>query len=138
MNPAPMPYVTALYAGVFALLLIVLGLRVVTMRRSLNVGLGDGGEERLARAIRVHGNAVEWGLVVLLLMLVAELNRASGLMLHCCGVVFVVGRVLHAFGLNQSSKRSRGRVLGMIATMAVLVVLALWNIWAFLRVAAIV
>jgi len=137
MNPAPMPFVTALYAGLFALLLVVFGLRVVGMRRGLKVGLGDGGDDRLTRAIRIHGNAVEWGMVVLVLLLVAELNRAPHVLLHVCGVLFILGRLLHAVGLMRSQGASQGRVLGMVATVAVTVVLALWNVVAFLRVAAV-
>jgi uncharacterized membrane protein YecN with MAPEG domain len=137
MNAAPMPYVTALYAGLFAILLVFLGLRVTLLRRSFKVGLGDGGEGRLARAIRVHANAVEWGVVVLLLLLIAEQNRASAVLLHLCGAVFILARVFHALGLTRSSNRSPGRAMGMVATVAVVIVLALWNIWAFLRVAAV-
>jgi uncharacterized membrane protein YecN with MAPEG domain len=137
MSPAPMPYITALYAGLFALILVFLGVRVIVMRRDFKVGIGDGGQERLARGIRVHGNAVEWGVAALLLLLVAELTRAPVIMLHCCGAVFIVARVLHSVGLTQTSSRSSGRALGMVATVLVIIVLALWNIWAFLRVAAV-
>jgi uncharacterized protein len=137
MNPAPMPHITALYAGLFALFLVLLGLRVVMLRRSFKVGIGDGGEERLARAIRAHGNAVEWGVLGLVLLLIAELNRASGVMLHSCGTIFFLARVLHAFGLTRSHGRSLGRVLGTIGTIAIVIILALWDIGAFVRVASV-
>ena len=136
MNPAPMPAITALYAAIVAFLLIALGTRVVTMRRRLRVGLGDGGQGSLQQAVRVHGNAVEWALPVLLLLLVAELNRASPVMLHGCGIALVVGRLLHAVGVSARPGASFGRVYGMLITIATLAVLAVFDLTAFLRTLA--
>lgn len=133
MIPPPMPVVTALYTAVVALLLLVFAVRVSRFRRSLGVGIGDGGHEALARAIRVHANAVEWALPVLFLLLVAELNRASPLLLHACGVALIVARVLHGLGLSRRSGVSTGRFAGTAITWIVLIVLALWDAWAFVR-----
>jgi uncharacterized membrane protein YecN with MAPEG domain len=80
--------VTALYAGLCALLLLVLAAQISRHRMTLKVGLGDGGHPPLMRAVRVHGNAVEWMLPMLLLLLIAELNHASQWFLHACGIVF--------------------------------------------------
>ena len=135
MNPAPMPYVTALYACVLALLLIALAVRVSRSRMKLGIGIGDGGDGRLARAIRVHANAVEWTLPMLLLLIVAELNRASPLLLHVCGVAFVVARVVHAIGLSRSAGSSTGRFSGTVVSWIVIVVLAVWDGAAFVRFA---
>jgi uncharacterized membrane protein YecN with MAPEG domain len=135
MNPAPMPYVTALYAGLSGVLLLVLGARVSQLRRRFGVGIGDGGNPALARAIRVHGNAVEWLLPALLLLLVAELNRAAPLLLHAAGAAIVVGRVLHAAGLSGATGYSFGRFAGSGISWLAVLALALWNLWAFLRVA---
>ncbi len=54
------------------LLLLVLAARVSAGRRRFRVGLGDGGNAELQRAIRVHANAVEWALPVLVLYLVVQ------------------------------------------------------------------
>jgi uncharacterized protein len=137
MNPAPMPYVTALYAGLCGLLVVALGFRVTLLRRALKVGIGDGGDPRLARAVRVHANAVEWGLLALLLLLVAEENRAAPGLLHACGIALIVGRVLHAVGLGGSSGPSLGRTIGTVLTLAAVIALAWWNILTFVRVAAV-
>lgn len=133
MNPAPMPLVTALYAGIFALLLVALALLVSRRRRRMGIGLGAGGDAQLERAIRVHANAVEWGLPLLLLLLIAEENRASHLLLHACGIVFILARIIHAAGLSRRSGHSTGRVVGSALTWIVLAVLAVWNIVAFVR-----
>ena len=91
MNPAPMPAIAALYAGLIGLLLVALAIPISRLRRSLKVGLGDGGDKVLARAIRAHANAVEWAVPALLLLLLAELTRASPLLLHVCGIALVAG-----------------------------------------------
>lgn len=133
MNPAPMPLISALYTGVFALLLVALAVLVSRRRRSLGIGLGAGGDAQLERAIRVHANAVEWGLPLLLLLLIAEENRAPSLLLHVCGIAFILARVIHAAGLLRASGHSVGRFAGIGLTWVVLAVLAVWNIVAFLR-----
>src|SRR6185437_6522997 len=133
MNPAPMPLISALYTGVFALLLIVLALLVSRRRLRTRIGLGVGGDAQLERSIRVHANAVEWGLPVLLLLLIAEENRASPLLLHICGIVFILARVMHAAGLSRASGHSVGRFAGIGLTWVVLIVLAVWNVLTFLR-----
>ena len=132
MNPAPMPAIAAFYAGLTGLLLIVLALRVSARRMRLKVSLGDGGDESLRRAIRVHANAVEWALPILLLLVLAELNRAPPLLLHGCGIVLLIGRVVHALGHSRASKSS-GRLVGIGLNSIALIVLAVWDILAFVR-----
>ena len=135
MNPAPMPAITALYAGLIALLLIALAIPVSRLRRGLRVGLGDGGDNRLLRAIRAHANTVEWAIPAVLLLLIAELNRASPLLLHACGIALLAGRLLHAIGLSRSGGYSFGRFTGTGLTWIAIVVLAVWDVWAFARTA---
>jgi uncharacterized membrane protein YecN with MAPEG domain len=128
-----MPAITALYAALIALLLLVLGMRISRFRRHTRIGIGGGGDPAFERAIRAHGNAVEWSLPVLLLLLVAELNRAAPFLLHVCGIVLIAARMLHAFGLSRATGYSFGRMAGIGMTWLVLVVLAVWNLQAFLR-----
>src|SRR5512145_12582 len=126
MSPAPMPHVTALYAGLIGVLLLVLGALVSRKRRAFKVGIGDAGNQELQRSIRVHGNAIEWALPGILLLLVAELNRAHPLMLHFAGFAIVVGRVLHAAGLARYAGVSFGRFVGSALSWTALAVLAVW------------
>ena len=135
MNPAPMPYVTALYAGILGLLLVVLGARVSASRRKFGVGLGDGAREPLALVMRVHANAAEWTPIGLLLLLAAELNRSSHVLLHAWGTAFAVARVAHAFGFSRSPGPSAGRAVGAALTYLLVALLALWDIVVFVRTA---
>ena len=125
--------VTALYAGLCALLLLVFAALISRFRMTFRIGLGDGGNAELARAIRVHGNAVEWMLPMLLLLLVAELNHTSHWLLHLCGAAFVLARIAHAVGLTRQSGESPGRKLGTVVSWTVIAVLAILNIVDFVR-----
>jgi uncharacterized membrane protein YecN with MAPEG domain len=125
--------VSALYSGLLALLLLALAARVSLLRSKLNVGMGHGNDASLARAIRVHGNAVEWILPMLALFLVAEIDGAGRGFLHVCGAGFLGARIVHAIGLSRTSKSSAGRFWGTAASWLVIAALAAWNIAAFLR-----
>jgi uncharacterized membrane protein YecN with MAPEG domain len=135
MTPPPLPAITALYSGLAGVLLLVLAGRVSRLRHGLAIHFGDGGNADLARAIRAHGNAVEWALPAILLLLVAELNRAPPSLLHACGMATLVGRALHAIGLSRRPGRSFGRFTGSGLSWLAVLVLALWDVWAFLRLA---
>jgi uncharacterized protein len=124
--------VTALYAGLCALLLLTLAALVSRQRQKLKVGLGDGGQPALIRAVRVHGNAVEW-IPPMLLLLIAELNHASRLFLHGCGIVFLTARIAHAVGLSRSAGESAGRLAGTALSWLVIGVLAVVDILDFVR-----
>jgi uncharacterized membrane protein YecN with MAPEG domain len=116
-----MAHITALYAGILALLIVVLAGRVVAVRRSASVSLGDGGSEVLIRRIRVHGNATENIPIGLLVMLVLELNHASATLLHGLGIALTVGRLAHAQGLSGSPGTSVGRFLGTTVSWVAIV-----------------
>ena len=113
--------ITALYAGILALLIVVLAGRVTAVRRSAAVSLGDGGSELLVRRIRVHGNATENIPIGLLVMLVLELNHASTTLLHGLGIALTLGRLAHAQGLSGSPGPSVGRVLGTVISWGAIV-----------------
>lgn len=129
----PLVSITAFYAGLLALLLLVLAIRIIRLRWKLRVGIGDGGDRMMLRAVRAHGNAAEYVPIALLLLLAAELNRAQPMLLHACGVVIVGSRVLHAIGLTRSGGPSWPRTVGTVGTMAVVIVLAVSAIAGFLR-----
>ncbi len=123
----PVP-VTALYAAMFALLLVILMVAVITLRRSLRIGLGDGGNRDLQQAIRAHGNAVESVPIFLLMLATLEINHGSVIVLHIFGAAFLVVRIMHAWGLYTSSGASIGRVAGTGGTMTLLAALAIANL----------
>lgn len=125
MTAAP---VTALWTALIALWILLLMLRVVRLRWTRRVGIGDGGDKDLAKAIRVHGNAIETMPIALLLLLVTELAGAAPWLLHVCGSALLASRVLHATGLTRTAGASAGRMLGSILWATVVVVLSAMTI----------
>ena len=117
--------VTAIYAAIIAVLAVVLAARIVPLRRSRRVGLGDGGDRELTRAIRMHANLVEHAPLALILMAACELNGAPAWLLHGLGAPLVAGRLLHVLGLSRSTGISFGRTAGTALTWSVLLAGAL-------------
>jgi uncharacterized protein len=123
--------VTALYAGLTGLLLLFLSWRVTQFRRSEKVGLGDGGNSALQRAIRVQANFVEYAPTILVLILVLEINGTSPAKIHALGIALLAARLLHALGLAKSAGYSFGRFYGTALTWVVLLLAALLAIASF-------
>jgi len=120
--------ITALYAGLLGVLVLILAFRVVAVRRTTAIGLGDGGNALLLSRIRIHANAAEYVPLALVLMLILELNGASPRLLHVLGIALVVGRLAHAQGLSQSAGTSAGRLVGNLLTWGVMLIAAVNNI----------
>ena len=113
--------ITALYAGLLALLLVALSIGVIRLRWRYRQGLGDGGHRALARSVRVHGNFIEYAPLGLILVGLLELAGVPAWMVHALGMALVLGRVAHGWGLSQSDGPSVGRAIGMFLTFAVLI-----------------
>jgi len=124
--------ITAFYGSLLALLFIALSFNVIRLRFKLKVGVGDGGERSLTKAIRIHGNFAEYMPLALILLAGYELSGADSLWLHILGSVLFISRVLHAIGLSKSIGTSKARVLGTLAMFIVLLLLAITNICAFI------
>ena len=113
-----------LYARLFCLFMLVLKANVGRVRTQHKVGFGDGGNQPLQRSLRVQGNAVEDVPVVLFGLLGLGALAAPALLIHGIGGSFLIGRILHAFGLGGSSGSSFGRSVGTLITALVMLVTA--------------
>jgi uncharacterized membrane protein YecN with MAPEG domain len=121
--------VTPLYAGLLAVLYVLLSLRVVQYRQK-GIPLGDGGDPRMLRVIRGHANFAEYVPLALGMMLVLELGRTPAFILHALGIALVVSRLLHGYALSFTARFRFGRVWGAGITFFVLFaegVLCLWQ-----------
>ncbi|MCG8155142.1 MAPEG family protein [Brenneria goodwinii] len=119
--------VSALYVVLGALLLIKLSVDVVKLRMQNRVAYGDGGFYELQTAIRVHGNAVEYIPIGAILLVLMEMNGAIVAMIHLCGILLIVGRLFHYYGLHQ--REFRWRRSGMAATYISLLLMSLANLY---------
>ncbi|MCG9781648.1 MAPEG family protein [Vibrio brasiliensis] len=118
--------ITALYAAILASLMIWLSIQVIKQRRKAQVKYSDGGVDALTIARSAHSNAVDYIPITLIMMATLEYNGANPWMIHLCGVVFVLGRLLHAKGILAD--RLKGRVSGMKLTFLVMAVLIVLNL----------
>ena len=123
--------ITALYAGLFGLFLLVLSYRVSAARHVSRVGIGAGQDAHLERVIRVQGNFVEYVPTGILLLALLEFDGSQPWVLHFFGAGLLLGRILHAIGLNGSSGVSVARFWGTISTWILLLGLSIANIYRF-------
>src|SRR5690606_7913874 len=126
--------VTGLYASLTGLLIVALAYRVVKLRRSQKIGLGDGGNNTLVLAGRVHVNLIENAPIALILMILAEMGGLAPFSLHCFGTEWIVARLLQAIGLTQGKGGYHfGRFWGVLLTWIVIIALALVNLVHFAK-----
>lgn len=127
-----MPTIVPFYASLLAALYIFLSVRVIRMRRQEHVGIGDGNNRRLQRAIRVHANFAEYVPLALLLTVFVELQQLSPFLIHLLCLALVIGRVVHAYGVSQEKEDHRLRVAGIALTFGTIAVSALRLLGSFL------
>ena len=120
--------ITALYAAILALIVIALGINVTVHRVKLKVGLGDGGNPDMLRMIRLHGNAVEYIPLALVLMAIYEINGGWHTAIHVIGIALVAGRLIQTWGMWSTAMTTSGRQIGQSLTWLSVVALAVLNL----------
>lgn len=113
-------------AGAAALLNFWLGLRVSRLRISEKIMVGDGGNARLLARMRAQLNFAEYAPLVLILIALVELARGTQAWLWGVALLFIVGRVLHAFGMDGWKP---GRMIGIALTMLTMLGLAAYAVY---------
>ncbi|MFT6899487.1 MAG: putative membrane protein YecN with MAPEG domain [Paraglaciecola sp.] len=120
--------ITAFYAGLLAMLFLYLSALVIVNRRNKQISLGDGGDKHFLQFIRAHGNFSEYVPLVLVMLLIAEINRTDDVFLHLIGTTLLFGRLIHSFGLRRHTGASWQRVVGMLLTFASMTIAAVLNL----------
>jgi uncharacterized protein len=121
--------VTALYAGILALLIAALAVNVTVHRVKLRVSLGDGDKPQMQRMIRIHGNTVEYVPLGILLMGLYELDGGSPLALHAAGIALILGRLVFAAGVWTKDAPNAARAAAVTLTWLAIAALAVLNVW---------
>ena len=119
---------TAFYGAILALIVVALGINVTMHRVKLKVPLGDGGNSQMLRMIRLHGNAVEYIPLSIVLMAVYEINGGWHAALHIIGIALVAGRLIQTWGMWSTSMTTMGRQVGQGLTWLSVAALALLNL----------
>ena len=96
-------------------------------RVKLRVPLGDGGNAEMLRMIRLHGNAIEYIPLALVLMAIYELNGGWHIALHIAGIAMVAARDSDR-GMWSTEVAGAGRRVGQSLTWLSLIGLALLNL----------
>lgn len=121
--------ITLTIAGAAALLNIWLARRVGQMRLTHKVSIGDGGNEALTARMRAQANFIEYTPFVLILIGLIELAEGSRLWLWIVGVVYILARIAHGFGMDRPRPDPlRLRTIGIVVTALILFGLALYAI----------
>ncbi len=117
--------VTLTIAAAAALLNIWLAVRVGRVRSAEKVSLGDGGNPRMIARMRAHSNYAEYTPFFLILLALVELARGTSPWLWAIGAVYMLSRILHAFGMD-AARPGKLRGIGISGTLLALLVLAVW------------
>jgi len=121
--------ITALYAGILAILVVALAINVTVHRAKLRIALGDGGNPVMLRMIRIHANAAEYVPLAIGLMLVYELNGGSHIALHVIGIALIAARILQSWNMWVTEVARFGRISGQTLTWLSIAALAVLNLW---------
>ena len=115
--------VTLLFTSVLSVFMIVLAVRVLDLRgspvtKSFHKPDRQIDPNDLERAIRGHGNLIEYAPLFLILMLALELSDASVTLLYMSGIIFTLGRLMHGIAFSFMKKNVFLRIGGMVLTFA--------------------
>ena len=113
--------VTITFTVFLSLFMIVLAVRVLDLRGSpvtkfLHKRNREIDPNDLERAIRGHGNLIEYAPLFLILMLALELSDASVTSLYTSGIIFTLGRFMHGIAFSFMKKNVFLRIGGMALT----------------------
>lgn len=120
--------VTLTIAAGAALVNIWLMIRCGQARAKGSVSIGDGGDDFLIRRMRAHANFVESAPFVLILISALEVTGGTNNWLWGLGIVYIVGRLAHGFGMDGGAL-GKGRMVGTLVTFVTLIGLAGWALW---------
>jgi hypothetical protein len=120
----PALHIVPFYAALLALLFVGLSMRAIRIRRRLRVAVGDAGDERMLRAMRVHANFAEYVPLSLLLFAFVENAGAAPPFVYGLCVCLLVGRLAHAYGVSQAPEPRSFRVVGITLTFFALIAAA--------------
>ena len=113
------------FAAALALFNLFLAYRVIRVRMAAKVLTGDGGHALLVARMRAQANFVEYSPFVLALVVLIELAHGPRPWLRAVAILYLLGRIAHAFGMD-AAKPGALRSVGIMTTYAILIALAVW------------
>ncbi|HMQ58476.1 MAG TPA: MAPEG family protein [Rhizobiaceae bacterium] len=114
-----------LYAALNMLIIHWIASATGALRRKHKVSIGDGGVPHLIRIMRGMANAIENMPMFFVLLAIAALMGAPAIGIHLLGIVFTIGRALHAKHFIAEDAPGWQRGIGFGLSFLAQVVLAL-------------
>ena len=113
--------ITLTFTAIMSIFMIILAVRVLDLRgspvtKSFHKPNREIDPNDLERAIRGHGNLIEYAPLFLILMLTLELSDASVTLLYIAGIIFSLGRLMHGIAFSFMRKNVFLRIGGMSLT----------------------
>jgi len=113
--------ITLTFTAIMSIFMIILAVRVLDLRgspvtKSFHKPNREIDPNDLERAIRGHGNFIEYAPLFLILMLTLELSDASATLLYIAGIIFTLGRLMHGIAFSFMRKNVFLRIGGMSLT----------------------
>lgn len=128
-----MLHIVPFYAALLTFLYIGLSLKTIKMRAKYKISIGDSQNMEMVRAIRVHANFAEYAPLALILFSMMEINGASANLIHGLCIVFLIARILHAYGVSRIDEKFIFRMIGIPMTLTSLGVAAIYLLMQFIR-----
>ena len=129
--------ITLISASLLGLLLFALTMNIVKYRMATKTSMGDADNPDLLRAVRAHGNLIEYAPLMLILIGLLEYNRFSMPFVLGLSIAFVLGRILHGLGLGYPGlfpdDTNKFRQFGALITMICLLVASVAGLLAAYR-----
>ncbi|MDB5698845.1 MAG: GST-like protein [Alphaproteobacteria bacterium] len=119
--------ITLTIAGAAVLLNLWIAIRVAVLRGRHKIMFGDGGNPALTARMRAQSNFIEYTPLFLILLALVELARGPSLWLWIAGIVFILARLVHVFGMDRPAPNPL-RAGGMALTFLPLLGLAIYAI----------
>lgn len=126
-------HITLLTAALAALICFWLAMRCGRVRTREKILHGDGGNALLMQRMRAQANFTEYTPLTLILILLLDLSGKDGWALALAALAFLLGRVLHAIGMDNA-EFNKARMVGMLLTMPILLGLAIAALLVAFRV----
>tara|TARA_Y100000816_G_C25940845_1_gene490715 strand:- start:385 stop:768 length:384 start_codon:yes stop_codon:yes gene_type:complete len=123
--------ITLLYASLLTILAIFLAIKVGMNRVDTNIMTGEGESSMLLQSVRAHGNLIEYAPLALILLALLEMQNVSDSMLHLCGSLFFLARILHAYGVTISRESTPYRLVGALGTWIIMLIMSLVGIYTY-------
>ncbi|NIJ09017.1 hypothetical protein FHS31_002647 [Sphingomonas vulcanisoli] len=125
--------ITLTMAAAAAIINIWLASRCVQVRMGAKIMTGDAGHPLMLCRMRAQANFAENAPFVLILLGLLEYAKGPQGWLWAVGIAFIVARVLHPIGMDQSlggePRHVPLRAIGIMVTWAVQLILAAAAIW---------